>query len=307
VSASIASPATERLARYVTHELPRRVGLQVRQVSWEGSTQLVLDTRYELRGVRYRLAPGIRRSEPTPKPDPWSCDLRDPDDLVVPGEIARKLPGTSVYIDCFACRASGESPCDGCTGTGMVFQGAGDRLVSVVCDGCQGRGRARCAECLGSGGLDGEATVWSRIGTHEEIRSIRGRQLPADVVAALTLSSQRGDVIHHLEGRRLDELVLPVGYRDSAAAAEVLLETARNLCASPGIEPSARVLHQVLEVRRVPVARLRMEDESELWCWGDPPKLWPSLRRRSPWRQRLVVGFTVACAVAGALVAASGR
>ena len=68
----------------------------------------------------------------------------------------------------------------------------------------------RCAACLGSGALDGEATVWSRIDAHQEIRSIRGGRLPADVVAALTLSSQRGDVVHRLEGLRLGEIAAVV-------------------------------------------------------------------------------------------------
>ncbi len=303
MSASPPSDAADRLARFVEVELRRSTPRRVLEIAWEGSTQLVLETRYELRGIRYHVVPAVRRAVATPKPDPWAIALRDAGSADAPAEVAVALGGEGVHLDCFSCRASGESPCDDCAGTGMTFGGASDGSPSV-CAGCRGRGRTRCGECRGSGGMKGEATVWSRVGVHEEIRSIRGRALPADVVAALTLSSQPGDVLHRLEGQILQELVLPVGYRDSAAASETLLETARSLCASPGVDDGARILHQVLEVRRVPVAHLRMDDAVDLWCWGDPPRIWPAAVPTSPWARRLSIGVALACAVAGALFAA---
>lgn len=318
--ASDASPQStplrqeRKLAHFVAHELPRLTLKKVREVSWEGSTQLVLVTRYELRGVRYRLVPAPRQATPTAKPDPWASELRPEGGEQPLGEVSMKLPGEGVYIDCVACGASGESPCEACAGTGMLFGGAGDG-GHAYCPDCVGRGAARCSACAGSGGVRGEVTVWSRVGVHEEVRSIRSRSLPTDVAASLTIFGQPGDVVHHAEGRRLDDLVLPVGYRESAAAVEPVVDAARRLCESPGLEAGARILHQALEVRRIPVARLRMDDDSELWCWGARldgagPRIWPERGLETRWarlRRRLPAVGAAVFAIAGVLALLAGR
>jgi hypothetical protein len=255
------------LARWVARMPSHRAARAVRDVAWVGPMQILLRTTFEERGVRYRLAPAPRRDEPDPPPDPWAVGLRHAEGAAVGDTVQQTSEDAAVHIDCAVCFATGDADCTPCDGDGKI----GDR----TCGKCDGRGRHVCDACRGSGGVSGEPTFWSRLGLHEEVRSVGGRDLPVDVAADLAVSPQPGEVVHRQEGERLHDLVLVGGYRDAAREHEPLVDACRRLCADPGIPRGARVLGQVLEVRRVPVAWARLEGDAEVWCWGDPPRVWP--------------------------------
>lgn len=268
------SRAAALLAAHMAVERARRTASALREVSWEGPYQLVLHTVFEQRGVRYELQPASRRGEPTRAPDPWACDLRQPDGAGVGDVISVTLRGEHVQLDCGMCSAVGEADCLACEGTGQVSSG-GSSSSRSRCGVCDGRGRVTCPQCKGSGGMIGAPTVWSRIEEHEEVRAIGARGLPVDVAADLAVSDHPGEVVHRLEGTRIEELAMPAGYRDGASRSQDLVEAAARLCEHHGVAPGARIVRQVLEVRRIRVAHLRLEDGTEVWCWGDPPRIHP--------------------------------
>jgi hypothetical protein len=256
------------LDRWVSAMPSRRTARPVLEVAWVGPMQLVLRTSYEERGVNYKLSPAPHRDEPDPPPDPWAIALRHAEGAAVGHRVKRTPRGAAVHMHCAVCFATGEADCPRCGGAGRTGN-------SAHCARCDGRGRLVCESCRGSGGVTGKPTFWSRLGAHEEMRTVGGRDLPIDVAADLAVSAQPGEIVHRQEGDRLHDLMLPGGYRDAARDEEPLVDACRRLCAEPGIPPGARVLRQVLEVRRVPVARARLEGDAEVWCWGDPPRVWP--------------------------------
>ncbi len=144
----------------------------------------------------------------------------------------------------------------------------------------------------------------------EEVRSVGARSVPVDVAADLAVSNQPGEVVHRLEGPRIEELAMPAGYREGALPAQDLAEAAARLCQLHGVDPRARVLRQVLEVRRIHVAHLRLSDGTELWCWGDPPRIHPGNALDSTWfravRSPRVIALALAIlAVVGGVIVAT--
>lgn len=272
--------ARDAIAQHVTQEIRRATGGHVEELSWEGPIQLALTTRYELRGVRYDLSISLRRVAPMPAPDPWAHDLRHADASRPGEEVTQQLD--YLHVVCRTCPGTGSADCPNCRGTGAEAQGAAEG----PCGWCDGRGHIVCPECRSSGCLLAKPTVWSRIVEHKELRSMRAKRLPVDVAAELAVSGAAGVVTHRQEAPQIAGLVARgAGYRDSFRVEEPIVEVARSLCDAPGIEPGGRILHQVLEVTRVPVAHVRFARGRELWCWGDPPRIAPADALESAWRR----------------------
>ncbi|UJR84739.1 Hypothetical protein I5071_68180 [Sandaracinus amylolyticus] len=261
----------------------------MRDVEISGPTQVLLRSIYEARGVRYQLQPALQRTlEDVPGPDPWSAPLRQPEGAAVGHELTFVMHGHHVPMDCGVCSATGETSCVACEGTGRVQ--SGNR--SHACATCGARGFVRCAMCHGSGGLIGHPTIWSRIEAHHEVRTIGTDDLPLDVAVDLTGANDDGEVVHRQEGSRVLEMRSEGGYRDAARAHDAIARTARALCDHPGVPDRARIVSQVLEVRRVPVLVLRLEDGRTIHAWGEPPQISPPraldstalvVLRASPW------------------------
>jgi len=267
------------LARVIEVEVRRTTGSAVRQIAWERPRQLMLRTLYEARGVRRRLAPAPDRGGPTPKIDPWAVHLQHPVDAAVGAELSVAPADATCRVDCAVCSGDGDVICPACDGARQL-------PPSGACTLCASRGRFACEECRGSGSFVGDVVVWSRIAQHEDIRTLGARRLPTDVAADIAGEARGGAVVHRVEGQRVEGLVLPSGYRDAGGADEPLVDAARQLCERPGIDPDARILQQVLEVRRVTVARVSLDSGDEVWCWGQPLRVWPAQAREGAWRRR---------------------
>lgn len=157
---------------------------------------------------------------------------------------------------------------------------------------------------------EGEPIDGPPLQQHEEVRTLGARGLPVDVAADLALSEHPGDVVHRVEASRIEELVMPAGYRASVHVARDLGDAAAHLCEHHGVPPGARIVRQVLEVRRIGVAHLRLADGAEVWCWGDPPRLHPADALETFWvrvaraRGAIALGLGALAAIVGAVIAA---
>lgn len=155
-----------------------------------------------------------------------------------------------------------------------------------------------------------EPTEAPQLLQHQEVRTLGARALPVDVAADLAISDHPGEVVHRLEGPRIEELVMPAGYRLRAHEARDLAEAAASLCEHPGAPRGARIVRQVLEVRRIGVAHLRLEDGAEVWCWGDPPRIHPADALETFWvrvaraRGAIALGLGALATIVGAVIAA---
>lgn len=272
----------------------------MRTVDVTGPSTVVLRSIYEARGVHYQLQPASRRTlDDVPGPDVWEAPLVFPDGAKVGDELTHALHGRVVPMDCGLCSATGTAPCPGCNGDGRVRR-AND---SDLCGICAGSGSVGCRTCSGSGGLVGHPTIWARIEAHEEARAIGTDDLPLDVAFDLTHATAEGQLVHRQEGPRVLAMRSEGGYRDGARSGDAIARTALALCEHPGVPEGTRIVSQSLEVRRVPVFVIQLEDGRTMHVWGDPPRVSPAramdslpLRalRASPWAAASGAGLAAA-------------
>lgn len=251
-----------------------------------GPTQVVLESVFERRGVRYALrrAPD-KPAVPAVGPDPWSVTLEHPSSPVLRRELTLQLPGT-LHMECSVCGTSGEMHCLRCGGSGYSSEGGG----TESCFHCRARGLVVCDTCDGSGGVLGEPTVWSLLDRHREVRTVEDEALPMDVFFALHgARTQRSDatdgggssdgsvVIHEQTGERVHALQRSQGYRDDAlhGAEARLHQVVGKLAAAPGVPSTDRIHRQRLEVRQVPVYQVCLRNGESVFIYGDPLQLSP--------------------------------
>lgn len=276
-------------------------GLGSLEVQRLGPMQVALTSVYEARGVHYKLSAAPSRPAVQDEgPDPWASPIKHPEGVPVGSELRHPLPNGRVQMDCGLCSGRGDMTCPTCRGTGNVPKHNAEGR-SGPCPTCRGRGEMTCTQCKGSGGMTGIPTVWSRIEQHEELRVLDAPELPLDVLSDLMDGDDGGDLEHLQEGPRVEILRRQGGYRE-ANRDDALSRLVANVCENPGVPSGARVHRQRLEVRRVPVYRVKPADEDELWIYGDPPRvvppraletLRPKLERALPWFAGVFIFATI--------------
>ena len=259
---------------------PRTLALE--EVLAVGPTQVILESLYERRGVRYELRAARGRPErPGEGPDPWSVTLEHPEGARLGHEVKQRLANATVHMDCTLCQSTGQMNCVRCGGTGSTDEGGSTQ----ACFGCGGRGYVRCDTCDGAGGVLGEPTVWSVLSRHREVRTLEDLGLPMDVFFALhdgasgrDTEGDGGGLIHVQEGERVHTLQRAQGYRDDArhGASSALHRAVEKLAAEPGVTGNDRIHHQRLEVRQVPVYALILRGGESVFVYGEPLQLSPT-------------------------------
>ncbi len=264
----------ERMAQWRSVQPWARVdphALAIREVTIVGPLQLRLETRYEARGIRYRVvreAP-TRPDEHTEQPDPWAVALDIPLDAAVGHEITMSLGETERLLECAECSTQGDVLCATCVGTGAHSDGG-------HCTVCRGKGVTKCRQCRGSGGVFGVPRVWARIDEHAALHTLDTDTLPLEVVLDLSERPSTGEIVHRQDGTEpILEIRGEPGYRDRPLFDDRLRRAIEKLLDEPGVPFGVAVHRQTLEVRRTPVLQATLTSGRTLYVWGDPPRVHP--------------------------------
>jgi hypothetical protein len=137
------------------------------------------------------------------------------------------------------------------------------------------------------------------------VRVIEDGELPLDLFLALQHTTNDSVLAHFQEADRIERLQRATGYRDSGAEGNDprIHNVVAALAAAPGVEPGDRIVRQRLELRRVPVFRLRLDGGEPVFVYGEPPRIIPKnalmsvagkVARMAPWVVAVVTLVAVA-------------
>jgi hypothetical protein len=210
-------------------------------------TQVELATAWERRRVEHQLIPlhnGLEKSDPVlPQIDPWTVSLEVPRDGRA-ATVEKPLPelARNARCPCVTDRMDREYPCTICRGAREV------RATPVAV---------------------------AETGTVRWLRAIEPRMprgLPAPIVIHVSGMPMPGKVVVRREAPGIDDVqaISAAGYRTAGPLfSDVVRNELARVLDDPGLEPGARRVQQVLEVREIPIRR-----EGRAWTIGDPPVPW---------------------------------